>query len=143
MTGQALLVMGEGNAFAAPAEVRIAYDYGEVDLQARITVRMAPAKMASETDEDGRPATQTPGPNGGNGSGGVERIVTTVGRILLYEIVPHEVPFAEVNRTMKKKELGNLIDIVYRRAGDKATVIFADRMKDTGFEFATRAGISI
>jgi DNA-directed RNA polymerase subunit beta' len=143
MTRERPLVKGEGKIFASPAEVRIAYDHGEVDLQARITVRMAPAKMASETDEDGRPATQAPGPNGVNGSGGVERIVTTVGRILLYEIVPHEVPFAEVNRTMKKKELGNLIDIVYRRAGDKATVIFADRMKDVGFEFATRAGISI
>ena len=44
---------------------------------------------------------------------------------------------------MKKKELGNLIDLVYRRAGNKATVIFADRLKDVGFEFATRAGISI
>src|SRR3984893_7437049 len=44
---------------------------------------------------------------------------------------------------MKKKELGNLIDVVYRRAGNKATVIFADRLKDVGFVFATRAGISI
>src|ERR1700734_4548508 len=44
---------------------------------------------------------------------------------------------------MKKKELGNLIDLVYRRAGNKATVIFADRLKDVGFDFATRAGISI
>src|SRR6202040_3607299 len=39
--------------------------------------------------------------------------------------------------------LGNLIDLVYRKAGNKATVIFADRLKDVGFEFATRAGISI
>ena len=44
---------------------------------------------------------------------------------------------------MKKKELGNLIDLVYRKCGNKATVIFADRMKDMGYEFATRAGISI
>ncbi len=63
--------------------------------------------------------------------------------MLLYEIVPPEVPFAEINRTLKKKELGNLIDVVYRRSGNKATVIFADRLKDVGFEFATRAGISI
>ena len=72
-----------------------------------------------------------------------ERVTTTVGRVLLYEIVPPEIPFTELNKTMKKKELGNLIDIVYRRAGDKATVIFADRLKDIGFEFATKAGISI
>src|SRR5258708_33113990 len=44
---------------------------------------------------------------------------------------------------MKKKELGNLIDLTYRRAGNKSTVIFADRLKDVGFDFATRAGISI
>ena len=75
--------------------------------------------------------------------GELEQVETTVGRVLLYEIVPPEVPFAEVNRTMKKKELGNLIDLVYRRAGNKATVIFADRLKDVGFAFATRAGISI
>ena len=73
----------------------------------------------------------------------VERVETTVGRVLLYEIVPPGLGFAEVNKTMKKKELGNLIDLSYRKAGNKATVIFADRLKDIGFEFATRAGISI
>ncbi|MGO9266943.1 MAG: DNA-directed RNA polymerase subunit beta' [Candidatus Binataceae bacterium] len=141
MTRERPLAKGEGKIFASPAEVRVAFDHGEVDLQARVTVRMAPAKLVVEEDEDGRPATQAAGENGHGLR--LERIATTVGRILLYEIVPPEVPFAEVNRTMKKKELGNLIDIVYRRAGDKATVIFADRMKDVGFEFATRAGISI
>jgi DNA-directed RNA polymerase subunit beta' len=120
MTRERPLAKGEGRFFASPAEARIAYDHGEVDLHARVTVRMAPA--------EGAPA---------------ERIETTVGRVLLFEIVPPEVPFAEVNRTMKKKELGNLIDTVYRRAGNKATVIFADRLKDVGFDFATRAGISI
>ena len=120
MTRERPLAKGEGRFFASPAEVRIAYDHGEVDLHARVTARMAPAAGAP-----------------------VERIETTVGRVLLFEIVPPEVPFAEVNRTMKKKELGNLIDAVYRRAGNKATVIFADRLKDVGFDFATRAGISI
>ena len=51
--------------------------------------------------------------------------------------------FAEVNKTIKKKENGDPIDLSYRKAGNKATVIFADRLKDIGFEFATRAGISI
>jgi DNA-directed RNA polymerase subunit beta' len=142
MTRERPLAKGEGKIFASPAEVRIAYDHGEVGLQARITVRMAPIKSAFEEDEDGRPSVAVNG-HVHDGERRVERIATTVGRILLYEIVPPEVPFAEVNRTMKKKELGNLIDSVYRRAGDKATVIFADRMKDVGFHFATRAGISI
>ncbi|MGH7879926.1 MAG: DNA-directed RNA polymerase subunit beta', partial [Candidatus Binataceae bacterium] len=152
MTRERPAAKGEGKIFASPAEVRMAYDHGEVGLQARITVRMTPAKLAAAEDEDGRPAAEqdrngraAARANGhaGDGAARAERIATTVGRVLLYEIVPPEVPFAEVNRTMKKKELGNLIDIVYRRAGDKATVIFADRMKDVGFQFATQAGISI
>src|SRR6266436_72661 len=105
---------GEGKTFSNPDEVRIAYDQGEVHLQALIELRR----------------------DGG-------RVKTTVGRVLLYEIVPPEITFAEVNRVMKKKELGGLIDLAYRRAGNKATVIFADKLKDLGYEFATRAGISI
>jgi DNA-directed RNA polymerase subunit beta' len=103
-----------GKRFSSPEEVRIAYDHGEIGLHTPISVRM-------------------------NGA----RIETTVGRVLLYEIVPHEIPFAEVNRIMKKKELGSLVDLSYRMAGNKATVIFADKLKDLGFEYATRAGLSI
>ena len=105
---------GEGKIFSSPDEVRIAYDQGQVELQAQIKVRM-----------DGR------------------LVDTTVGRVVLYEIIPPEIPFAEVNRTMKKKELGSLLDSSFLKAGNKATVIFADRLKDLGFEHATRAGISI
>src|SRR5581483_978986 len=127
-----------------PAEVRIAYDHGEVDLHARITVRMPSVRVAVQASDEEDEHRRGAGPSMGSGSAGeYERVETTVGRVLLYEIVPPVVPFAEVNRTMKKKELGNLIDVVYRRAGNKATVIFADKLKDVGFEFATRAGISI
>src|SRR5437870_1483100 len=120
MTREKLGAKGEGKAFSSFDEVRIAFDQREVDLQARIRVRM-------------------PAAAGGNGA----LIESTVGRVLLYEIVPHEIPFAEVNKVMKKKELGWLIDLAYRRAGNKATVIFADRLKDLGYEQATLAGISI
>ncbi|MCY4385830.1 MAG: DNA-directed RNA polymerase subunit beta' [Desulfurellaceae bacterium] len=106
--------LGEGKIFSSPGEVRVAYDQGVVDLQAKITVRL-------------------------NG----ERVETTVGRILLAEIAPSEIPFSDMNRVMKKKELGALIDAAFSKAGNKATVIFADRLKDLGFEYATRAGISI
>src|SRR5712692_612878 len=120
MTREKLGAKGEGKAFSSFDEVRIAFDQREVDLQARIRVRM-------------------PAAAGGNG----QLIESTVGRVLLYEIVPHEIPFAEVNKVMKKKELGWLIDLAYRHAGNKATVIFADRLKDLGYEQATLAGISI
>jgi len=105
---------GAGRRFANADEVRIAYDHGEISLHAPISVRI-----------------------------GGQRVDSTVGRVLLYEIVPPEIEFSHVNRVMKKKELGNLVDIAYRLSGNKATVIFADRLKDLGFEYATRAGLSI
>jgi DNA-directed RNA polymerase subunit beta' len=114
MTREKPGAIGEGKTFSNPDEVRIAYDQRAVELQARIKVRI----NGAITD-------------------------TTVGRTLLYDIVPEELSFSEVNRVMKKKELGALIDNAFRKAGNKATVIFADRLKDLGFEYATRAGISI
>jgi DNA-directed RNA polymerase beta' subunit len=96
------------------SEVRVAYDAGVVDLHERIMVR-------------------------DNG----EKIQTTVGRILLREIVPEEIPFNVINKVMKKKELANLIDEAYRGCGDKQTVILADRLKDLGFYYATKAGFSV
>ena len=68
---------------------------------------------------------------------------TTMGRILLGELLPDSVKFEEVNKVLTKKALATLIDHTYRHAGTKDTVILADRLKDTGYEYATRAGISI
>jgi DNA-directed RNA polymerase subunit beta' len=145
LTRERPLAKGEGKSFSGPAEVRIAYDHGEVDLHARIRVRIPLAKVDESLNlsADEGDAPRGSGDGAGNGKVAVERMDTTVGRVLLYEIVPPGIAFAEVNKTMKKKELGNLIDLAYRKAGNKATVIFADRLKDIGFEFATRAGISI
>jgi DNA-directed RNA polymerase subunit beta' len=100
--------------FSDPSEVRVAYDSKVVDLHEKIVVR-----------------------------DGDEKIQSTVGRILLREIVPPEIPFSVINRVMKKKELANLIDEAYRRCGDKQTVILADRLKDLGYFYATKAGLSI
>ncbi len=151
MTREKPLARGEGKNFANVEEVRIAYDHEEIDLHAKITVRMAPQLATgitpAEPEANGKPRTKKERAAAAAAAAAAlpryERVTTTVGRVLLYEIVPPEIPFTELNKTMKKKELGNLIDIVYRRAGDKATVIFADRLKDIGFEFATKAGISI
>ncbi len=105
---------GEGKIFSDPKEVRIAYDAGEVALHAKIKVRM-----------DG------------------SLVDTTVGRVLLKEIVPEEIPFDAVNRVMTKKEIANLIDLSYRKAGEKKTVILADKLKDMGYYYSTLGGISI
>jgi len=105
---------GEGKLFANPDEVRMAYDAGEVALQAPVRVRL-----------DGRV------------------VDTTVGRVLLYEVVPREIPFSAVNKVMKKKDLAELIDLAYRTCGQKATVVLADQLKNLGFHYATLSGISI
>ena len=114
MTREKFFAKGENGFFANREEVRCAYDAGEVDLHARIQVRI-----------------------------GEERVKTTVGRVLLSEILPEDLHFSAINRVMNKKALAQLIDICYRQAGVKATVILADQLKDLGYEFATRSGLSI
>ena len=114
MTRERYAVAGEGMIFSGPAEARMAYDHGAAHLQARVKVRL-------------------------NG----ELVETTIGRILVGELLPESVPFAVVNKELSKKELGFLVDYTYRHAGTKDTVILADRLKDLGYEQATQAGISI
>jgi DNA-directed RNA polymerase subunit beta' len=105
---------GEGICFSGPSEVRSAFDAGEVDLHALIQVRMAGKLVES-----------------------------TVGRVLLYEIVPPEIPFELVNRVMDKRSLGEVVNAVYRQVGNKATVLLSDRLRTLGYQYATGAGLSI
>ncbi|MBI3752972.1 MAG: DNA-directed RNA polymerase subunit beta' [Deltaproteobacteria bacterium] len=114
MTRERYGVKGTGSVFSSPEEVRVAYDAGEAHLQAKIEVKM-----------------------------NEEMVDTTVGRVLLSEVLPAEIPFEFVNKVMDKKQLANLIDICYRRAGDKKTVILSDQLKSLGYAYATKAGISI
>jgi DNA-directed RNA polymerase subunit beta' len=114
MTREQPFVKGEGKVFSNPEEVRIAYDAQEMDLHARIKVRI---------------------------DGGL--VETTVGRVLLREVIPQEIPFSLINKVMKKGELANLIDHCYRFCGEKKTVILSDRLKDLGYRYATLAGLSI
>jgi len=100
--------------YSSPDEVRIAYDHGQVALHAAIKVRI-----------DGK------------------MVDTTVGRVILYEIVPKQLPFEFINKVMTKKQLAELIDKSYRRSGEKETVILADRLRTLGYEYSTKAGISI
>ena len=74
---------------------------------------------------------------------GGERVRTTVGRALLFEICPDGIAFEKVNRVMGKKQLAELIDESYRECGQKATVLLADHLRTMGFTYATQAGISI
>jgi len=100
--------------YASFEEVRMAFDSGECELQAAIKVRHQGARLAS-----------------------------TVGRVLISEVLPPELEFELVNKVLDKKALSVLIDQCYRRCGNKATVILADKLRTLGFEYATRAGVSI
>src|SRR5436853_560142 len=124
LTRERVLAHGEGRIFSSPAEVRSAYDHGEVDLQAKVTCRM------DQFDAEGKPA-------------GRARVETTVGRVILSDILPRKIPFSTINKVMDKKTLGNLIDICYRLSGEKETVLLADRLRSLGYGYATKAGISI
>jgi DNA-directed RNA polymerase subunit beta' len=128
LTRERPFARGEGRVFSSPEEVRMAYDNGEAHLQARITCRM--------------PARSEKGKGGPTAVGG-ERVETTVGRVLLSEILPEEIPFTAINKVMDKRQLANLVDVCYRVAGNKATVILADRLRTLGYNHATMAGISI
>ncbi|MEK8018291.1 MAG: DNA-directed RNA polymerase subunit beta' [Candidatus Parabeggiatoa sp.] len=116
---------GEGMVFANLNEVHRAYENRIVELNASITVRL------KEDVEKGSQTETYPKMN------------TTVGRALLFEILPPRLPFELVNQDMTKKTISKLINACYRRLGLKETVIFADKLMYMGFSFATRAGISI
>src|SRR5690606_5940345 len=118
---------GEGMFFADVGEVQRAYDNGQVELGAKITVRLVEYAKDAETGE------LTPNPI---------RVETTVGRALLSEILPHGLPFALMNKALKKKEISRLINASFRRCGLRDTVIFADKLMQPGCRLATRAGIS-
>ena len=122
MTRESAAAKGTGRAFSDTAEVHRAFEGKSVDLHARIRVRIR------ETDEDGERRSL---------------VDTTVGRSLLYDLVPPGIPFEAVNQVMNKRAISDLIDICYRQVGLKETVVFADQLMYTGFSYATRAGLSI
>jgi DNA-directed RNA polymerase subunit beta' len=127
-TRDRIAAKGEGMYFADVGEVQRAYDNEQVELGAKITVRLL------EYAKDGETGELLPNPI---------RAETTVGRALLSEILPRGLPFALMNKALKKKEISRLINASFRRCGLRDTVIFADRLMQSGFRLATRAGISI
>ena len=115
---------GEGMAFAGVDEVEHALANGDVHLHARIQCRIR------QIDEDGNEV--------------MRRYETTPGRARLGALLPlnAKAPFELVNRLLRKKDVQNVIDTVYRHCGQKESVIFCDQIMATGFREAFRAGIS-
>jgi DNA-directed RNA polymerase subunit beta' len=128
MTRERVGAKGEGMAFSDVAEVHRAYESRNLDLQAKVKVRLS---------EWTRPE---------KGADLVKRtrvVDTTAGRALLSEILPHGLSFDAINQDMTKKMISGTINACYRTVGLKETVVFADQLMYTGFHYATRAGVSI
>jgi len=107
-------VLGEGKVFSCLKEVISAYDADELDLQARIMVRL-----------EG------------------ELVQTTTGRIIMGEVMPEGLPFSHVNQLMDKKALSELISQSFLTVGREKTVALLDSVKSLGFKYATEAGLTI
>ena len=128
MTREKINAKGEGMVLSDLNEVERAFGTQAVSLHAKIKVRLDEVDVDEETGE--RKFHR--------------RIYdTTVGRALLFRILPEGVPFELIDHPMKKKAISHLINEVYRRAGLKPTVIFADQLMYTGFRMATWSGASI
>ena len=119
---------GEGLIFSDVGEVQRAFDAGQVELTARINVRLTEYTKDKQTGELVPSTTLWE---------------TTAGRALLSEILPKGLPFSNINKALKKKEISKLINVSFRKCGLKETVVFADKLLQYGFRLATKAGISI
>jgi len=119
---------GEGLIFSDIGEVQRALDANEVELTAKVAVRI------TEYTKDKETGVFTPS---------TSLVDTTVGRALLSEILPKGLPFSNINKALKKKEISKLINVSFRKCGLKETVVFADKLLQNGFRLATKAGISI
>ncbi|NVK29237.1 MAG: DNA-directed RNA polymerase subunit beta', partial [Flavobacteriia bacterium] len=127
MTREKINAKGEGMAFSDIKEVHRAYGAKQVELHAKVKVRIS--QVDTTLDGEKVPSTFIAD--------------TTVGRALLFDIVPDGLPFSVVNQTMKKKAISNLINECYRKVGLKESCIFADQLMYTGFAYATASGSSV
>jgi DNA-directed RNA polymerase subunit beta' len=127
MTRERVGAKGEGMAFSDVAEVHRAYESRNIDLQAKVKVRLSEYIR----DPSGKLVQN------------IRVVATTAGRALLSEILPHGLSFDAINQDMTKKTISGTINACYRTVGLKETVVFADQLMYTGFHYATRAGVSI
>ncbi|MGH8744090.1 MAG: DNA-directed RNA polymerase subunit beta', partial [Burkholderiales bacterium] len=126
-TREKINAWGEGMQFADVAEVSRAYDTRQIELNARISVRIKEYEKGADGEFKEK----------------ITRRATTVGRTFLSDILPKGLPFDLINKPLKKKEISKLINASFRRCGLRETVIFADKLMFFGFTLATKAGISI
>lgn len=117
---------GDGRNFADIDEIELAYQLDQIDLHAKVTI------YAKTYFDNKNERLVTPR---------MERINTTVGRALFNRILPEQVQFT--NRTLEKTSVKNLIADVYELCGEDVTTEVADNIKDIGFEYAMKSGVTI
>jgi len=126
ITREKVNAVGEGSIFGDLSEIMLALDSKSVELQTKIEVRVT-EKLKNA---DGEFETI------------VSRKKTTVGRAIVWGIVPDGMPYELVNVDMTKKNISRLINYSYRYLGIKETVMLADKIMYLGFKYATRSGVS-
>ncbi len=126
ITREKINALGEGSIFVDLDEVNKALDSKVVELQSKIHLRITEKIRNTEGEFDER----------------IQRYETTVGRALLWAIVPDGMPFDLVNTDMTKKNISKLINFSYRHLGNKDTVMLADQIMYLGFKYATKSGVS-
>lgn len=127
MTRDKINVKGEGMYLAGPEEAEKAYRTKTAELHARVKVRITETVV----DEDGNSTTNT------------GLVDTTVGRAMLWQIVPRGLPYSIVNQKLGKKQISTLLNECYRKLGLKDTVVFADQIMYAGFAYAALSGVSV
>jgi DNA-directed RNA polymerase subunit beta' len=129
-------LLGEGRIFSSPEEVLLALENREVALQTRIKLRFKGPFMNLATYYDDQAVLTCPVTDIQRGL-----VDTTPGRIIFNSILPPEVPF--INGMLRKKGIESLVTLTYLRVGLKQTIGILDKMKETGFLYATLAGFSL
>ena len=120
--------VGEGTLFSGVGEAVLVYEFGHVDLHAKVKVRMPRYKVEGKLASDKKPKED------------LVYVETTVGRVLFNQSLPED--FRYVNEVLPKKVLSSLTDEIMTRYGEEKAAEVFDRMKSQGFSFATKSGVS-
>ncbi|WFQ79161.1 DNA-directed RNA polymerase subunit beta' [Xenorhabdus sp. SF857] len=127
MTRDCVNAKGEGMVLTGPKEAERVYRAGLASLHARVKVRIT----EEVRDGEGNVATNT------------GLVDTTIGRAILWMIVPRGLPYSLINQPLGKKAISKMLNTCYRILGLKPTVILADQTMYTGFAYAARSGVSV
>ncbi|PPI86654.1 DNA-directed RNA polymerase subunit beta' [Candidatus Pantoea edessiphila] len=127
MTRDKFRSKGEGMMLTGPKEAERLYRTGQAELHARVKVRI----NEFHKNEHGEFVSST------------SIVDTTIGRAILWMIVPKGLPYSIVNQVLGKKTISKMLNTCYRILGLKSTVVFADQIMYSGFAYAARSGVSV